>query len=53
VLNQTLSALKLEKHPDKTSIGKAERGFDFLGYHLMKILIGYNSSIRNRLAPKS
>ena len=25
--------LKLEKHPDKTFIGRIERGFDFLGYH--------------------
>jgi len=25
--------LKLEKHPDKTFIGKVEKGFDFLGYH--------------------
>jgi len=33
VLNQTFSELNLEKHPDKTSIGKVERGFDFLGYH--------------------
>ncbi len=32
VLNQTLSELELEKHPDKTLIGKTERGFDFLGY---------------------
>ncbi len=23
----------LEKHPDKTFIGRIERGFDFLGYH--------------------
>jgi hypothetical protein len=22
-----------EKHPDKTFIGRIERGFDFLGYH--------------------
>lgn len=34
LLNQTLSELKLEKHPDKTLIGKVERGFDFLGYFL-------------------
>ena len=27
------SQLKLEKHPDKTFIGKVEKGFDFLGYH--------------------
>ena len=34
VLNQTFDALGLEKHPDKTFIGRAKRGFDFLGYHL-------------------
>ena len=28
-----LGALRLEKHPDKTFIGRIERGFDFLGYH--------------------
>ncbi len=33
VLNQLLSSLKLEKHPEKTFIGRIERGFDFLGYH--------------------
>ena len=27
-----LGALRLEKHPDKTFIGRIERGFDFLGY---------------------
>ena len=32
VLNQTFNELKLEKHPDKTLIGQAERCFDFLGY---------------------
>jgi len=33
LVNQTLGMLNLEKHPDKTFIGKIERGFDFLGYH--------------------
>ena len=33
VVNETLGTLSLEKHPDKTFIGKIERGFDFLGYH--------------------
>ncbi len=33
VVNQTLGLLRLEKHPDKTFIGRIERGFDFLGYH--------------------
>lgn len=31
VVNQTLQALGLEKHPDKTFIGKIARGFDFRG----------------------
>ena len=32
LVNQILGALRLEKHPDKTFIGRIERGFDFLGY---------------------
>ena len=28
-----LGSLNLEKHPQKTFIGRIERGFDFLGYH--------------------
>jgi len=28
--------LKPEKHPDKTFIGKIEKGFDFLGYHFSR-----------------
>ncbi len=32
-VNEVLGSLRLEKHPDKTFIGKIERGFDFLGYH--------------------
>jgi hypothetical protein len=32
VLNLTFIDLKLEKHPDKTMIGRTDRGFDFLGY---------------------
>ncbi len=32
-VNHVLGSLKLEKHPDKTFIGRIERGFDFLGYH--------------------
>jgi hypothetical protein len=28
-----LEAISLEKHPDKTFVGKIERGFDFLGYY--------------------
>ena len=34
VVNQTLTALGLEKAPHKTFIGRVERGFDFLGYRV-------------------
>jgi Reverse transcriptase (RNA-dependent DNA polymerase) len=34
LVNQVLNTLKVEKHPDKTFIGRASKGFDFLGYHL-------------------
>jgi hypothetical protein len=33
VVNQILAAPSVEKHVDKTFIGKIERGLDFLGYH--------------------
>ena len=33
VVNQALDALELEKAPDKTFIGRIEKGCDFLGYH--------------------
>jgi hypothetical protein len=32
-VNQVIGSLRLEKHPDKTFIGRIERGFDFPGYH--------------------
>ena len=32
-LNQIFSQLKLVQHPNKTFIGRIEKGFDFLGYH--------------------
>jgi len=35
-LNQCLNRLTLEKHPDKTFIGKIEKGFDFLGYRFSR-----------------
>ena len=34
-LNHTFDELKLEKHPEKTVIGRIEKGFDFLGYHII------------------
>ena len=32
IVNQTLNELKVEKHPDKTFIGRIGKGFDFLEY---------------------
>ena len=32
-VNEVLGSLCLLKHPDKTFIGRIERGFDFPGYH--------------------
>ncbi len=33
-VRQVLDRLKIEIHPDKTFVGRADRGFDFLGYRL-------------------
>lgn len=35
-VNRVFGALDLEKHPDKTFIGRIERGFDFLGYRFTR-----------------
>jgi hypothetical protein len=35
IVNATLAEVGLAKAPDKTFIGRAERGFDFLGYQLV------------------
>ena len=32
IMNQLLEKLKLKQHPDKTFIGRTEKGFQFLGY---------------------
>ena len=36
LVNEILGALRLEKHPDKTFIGRIERGFDFLRYRFTR-----------------
>jgi hypothetical protein len=33
IVNRVLGALKVKKHPHKTFIGRASKGFDFLGCH--------------------
>ena len=32
IVNETLAELGVEQHPDKTFVGRIERGFTFLGY---------------------
>ena len=34
-MNQIFSSLKVTQHPDKTFVGRIEKGFEFLGYHLL------------------
>jgi hypothetical protein len=34
VVNQVLASLGLAKHPDKTFMGRIEKGFDWLGYRI-------------------
>jgi retron-type reverse transcriptase len=34
ITNRVLQRLRVEKHPDKTFIGRVVSGFEFLGYHL-------------------
>ena len=47
-LNEIFSELKLEKHPDKTLIGRVERGFDFLGYFLKPYSLDVSEKTVNR-----
>ena len=35
-MNQCFNRLKVKQHPDKTFIGRLEKGFDFLGYHFSR-----------------
>ena len=39
-VNQVLERLRVEKHPDKTFIGRITRGFDFLGYWFSPLGLG-------------
>ncbi len=50
IVNDTLNLLKVEKHPDKTFIGRVERGFDFLGYFLKHGMFNVSISTLRRFA---
>ena len=34
IVQQTLEELKVQTHPDKTFVGRVQRGFTFLGYRM-------------------
>jgi hypothetical protein len=36
LVNQVLARLGLEKHPEKTFVGRIDKGFGFLGYHVRR-----------------
>ncbi|MCP5006188.1 MAG: hypothetical protein GY941_19940 [Planctomycetes bacterium] len=42
--------MKVEQHPDKTFIGRVERGFDFLGYYLKPGIISVAVNTIKRFA---
>ena len=48
-VNAILNRLLLKKHPDKTFIGRAERGFDFLGYFLTPWGISVSRNTMNHM----
>ena len=51
-VSEILAALRLEKHPDKTFVGRIERGFDFLRYHftaeLLNLAVGTLANFLDR-----
>ncbi len=48
-VNTILAALLLEKHPDKTFIGRAVRGITFLGYYITPWAISVSQDSWNRM----
>jgi len=47
VVNRILVSLGLEKHPEKTFVGKASKGFCFLGYHFTPRGLGISEGTGN------
>ncbi len=52
IVNKTLNMLKVEQHPDKTFIGRAERGFDFLGYFIRPGILRVSRGTFERFAER-
>jgi hypothetical protein len=53
LVNEILGALRLEKHPDKTAIGRIERGFDFLGYRFSREGLGLAKATIQRFVERA
>ena len=51
-LHRILNRLKVTTHPDKTFIGRIERGFDFLGYHFSRRPLRLASNTVRRFAAR-
>ncbi len=53
IVNKTLNLLKVEQHPDKTFIGRIDKGFSFLGYQINKAgLTGVAPPTRERFVER-
>ena len=52
-VNTILDHLKLEKHPDKTFIGRIDRGFDFLGYRFVAEGLRLAAQTKQRLVERA
>ena len=53
LVNQALSELQVEQHPDKTFVGRINRGFSFLGYEFNAAgLVGVARPTRERFAQR-
>ena len=51
-VNQVMAELRVEKHPDKTFIGRIARGFDFLGYWFSPQGLGVAKKTVHRMLDK-
>ncbi|NEO79426.1 hypothetical protein [Moorena sp. SIO4G3] len=51
-MNQVMAELRVEKHPDKTWIGRIAQGFDFLGYWFSPQGLGVAKKTVERMVDK-
>ena len=51
-VNEVMAELQVEKHPDKTFIGRIAKGFDFLGYWFSPQGLGVAKKTVDRMVQK-